>query len=50
MKFEHMISTMHQANAAFVQEINCMDDVLVVNQTDIERADEQITLMESDCV
>lgn len=43
MKFEHMISTMHQANAAFVQEINCMDDVLVVNQTDIERADEQIT-------
>ncbi|RZT02062.1 glycosyl transferase family 2 [Cuneatibacter caecimuris] len=43
MKIEHLISTMHQADAAFLQEIKCVEDVLVVNQTNIERTDEQVT-------
>lgn len=43
MKPEHIISTMHQFDVSFVQDMNCMEDVLVVNQTDIERTDEQVT-------
>lgn len=41
MKIEHIISTMYQADASFVQEMRCMESVLVVNQTDFERTDTQ---------
>lgn len=44
MKIQHLISTMYQTNVDFVQEMNCLEDVLVVNQTDMERTDEQITV------
>lgn len=41
---EHLISTMHQSDAAFMQEMNCMENVLVVNQADVERIDERIAV------
>ena len=42
MKLEHLISTMHKENLLFLDEMNCTEDVLVVNQCESEEVREPI--------